>query len=154
MYVNKCIKCGAEFETKNPKRVICPNCLYADKSSDAEEKPMQSYSSFQLNPENNVIMTDHSKTDIAITIVKADTKGVITTDTAEIITADTIVITDNKAVIKDVTTTIEAEDSNNVVRAVSEIIMQAEDGITADSSKGSLILTNVRDRKNRTSHYS
>ena len=31
MYVNKCIKCGAEFETKNPKRVICPNCLYADK---------------------------------------------------------------------------------------------------------------------------
>ena len=26
MYVNKCTKCGAEFETKNPKRVICPNC--------------------------------------------------------------------------------------------------------------------------------
>ncbi|MCD7780008.1 MAG: hypothetical protein LUH05_04980 [Candidatus Gastranaerophilales bacterium] len=32
MYVNKCIKCGAEFETKNPKRVICPNCLYSDKN--------------------------------------------------------------------------------------------------------------------------
>ena len=32
MYVNKCIKCGAEFETKNPKRVICPNCLYAEKT--------------------------------------------------------------------------------------------------------------------------
>ena len=31
MYVNKCIKCGAEFETKNPKRVICPTCLYSDK---------------------------------------------------------------------------------------------------------------------------
>ena len=47
MYVNKCIKCGAEFETKNPKRVICPNCLYADKGNDsAEEKPMQSYSSY------------------------------------------------------------------------------------------------------------
>ena len=46
MYVNKCIKCGAEFETKNPKRVICPNCLYADKSDTAEEKPMQSYSSY------------------------------------------------------------------------------------------------------------
>lgn len=47
MYVNKCIKCGAEFETKNPKRVICPNCLYADKGSEpAEEKPMQSYSSY------------------------------------------------------------------------------------------------------------
>lgn len=31
MYVNKCTKCGAEFETKNPKRVICPTCLYPDK---------------------------------------------------------------------------------------------------------------------------
>ena len=47
MYVNKCIKCGAEFETKNPKRVICPNCLYADKGSEStEEKPIQSYSSY------------------------------------------------------------------------------------------------------------
>ena len=47
MYVNKCIKCGAEFETKNPKRVICPNCLYAEKGSDtAESKPMQNYSSY------------------------------------------------------------------------------------------------------------
>ena len=46
MYVNKCIKCGAEFETKNPKRVICPNCLYADKGEVQEEKPMQSYSSY------------------------------------------------------------------------------------------------------------
>lgn len=31
MYKNKCTKCGAEFETKNPKRVICPGCLYPDK---------------------------------------------------------------------------------------------------------------------------
>ena len=46
MYVNKCIKCGAEFETKNPKRVICPSCLYADKGDSTEEKPMQSYSSY------------------------------------------------------------------------------------------------------------
>ncbi len=48
MYINKCIKCGAEFETKNPKRVICPKCLYADKSSDGstEDKPLQSYSSY------------------------------------------------------------------------------------------------------------
>lgn len=46
MYVNKCIKCGAEFETKNPKRVICPSCLYADKGESQEEKPMQSYSSY------------------------------------------------------------------------------------------------------------
>ena len=46
MYVNKCIKCGAEFETKNPKRVICPNCLYTDKSDAQEDKPLQSYSSY------------------------------------------------------------------------------------------------------------
>lgn len=56
MYVNKCIKCGAEFETKNPKRVICPNCLYADKSAAApaensssqgdNSQPLQSYSSY------------------------------------------------------------------------------------------------------------
>lgn len=32
MYVNKCSKCGAEFETKNPKRVICPSCLYPDRN--------------------------------------------------------------------------------------------------------------------------
>ena len=58
MYVNKCIKCGREFETKNPKRVICPDCLYPDKSmminstaTDGENKqqeetqqPLQSYS--------------------------------------------------------------------------------------------------------------
>ncbi len=41
MYVNKCIKCGSEFETKNLKRVICPNCLYPDKkvllSSDSDD---------------------------------------------------------------------------------------------------------------------
>ena len=31
MYTNKCIKCGKEFETKNPKRVICPECLYPER---------------------------------------------------------------------------------------------------------------------------
>lgn len=60
MYVNKCIKCGREFETKNPKRVICPDCLYPDKkmivspSSEGEapkaetpspsEEPLKGYS--------------------------------------------------------------------------------------------------------------
>ena len=52
MYVNKCVKCGREFETKNPKRVICPDCLYPDKkmminpSADApsETPAPQSYS--------------------------------------------------------------------------------------------------------------
>ena len=59
MYVNKCIKCGREFETKNPKRVICPDCLYPDKkmmlsssepdssqssSSTVKEEPLNGYS--------------------------------------------------------------------------------------------------------------
>ena len=60
MYVNKCIKCGREFETKNPKRVICPDCLYPDKkmmlspstspdsaiseSSIPQEEPLKGYS--------------------------------------------------------------------------------------------------------------
>ncbi len=34
MYINKCTKCGAEFETKNPKRVICPNCLYPERKQE------------------------------------------------------------------------------------------------------------------------
>ncbi len=37
MYINKCTKCGKEFETKNPKRVICPDCLYSDRSSASSE---------------------------------------------------------------------------------------------------------------------
>lgn len=36
MYINKCTKCGAEFETKNPKRVICPNCLYPERGAAAQ----------------------------------------------------------------------------------------------------------------------
>ncbi len=51
MYVNKCIKCGREFETKNPKRVICPDCLYPDKSmmltsgsQTPPEEPLKGYS--------------------------------------------------------------------------------------------------------------
>jgi hypothetical protein len=30
MFTNQCSKCGEGFETKNPKRVICPNCLYPE----------------------------------------------------------------------------------------------------------------------------
>ena len=51
MYVNKCVKCGREFETKNPKRVICPDCLYPDKkmminapSGEGDEAPAQNAS--------------------------------------------------------------------------------------------------------------
>lgn len=49
MYINKCTKCGAEFETKNPKRMICPNCLYPERkgqegaSQDGEQSPKQEY---------------------------------------------------------------------------------------------------------------
>ena len=50
MYVNKCTKCGKEFETKNPKRVICPECLYADRAVEApaqqQEEPQKHYSSY------------------------------------------------------------------------------------------------------------
>ena len=49
MYVNKCTKCGAEFETKNPKRVICPNCLYPDKKNESES---ESGNSENNNPKN------------------------------------------------------------------------------------------------------
>lgn len=52
MYVNKCIKCGAEFETKNPKRVICPNCLYSDKKYTEElSQEAQNASSAEHNEE-------------------------------------------------------------------------------------------------------
>ncbi len=46
MYKNKCTKCGAEFETKNPKRVICPGCLYPDK----KDLSLNSYSSALKQP--------------------------------------------------------------------------------------------------------
>lgn len=36
MFTNKCIKCGKEFETKNPKRVICPDCLYPERTTTTE----------------------------------------------------------------------------------------------------------------------
>lgn len=41
MYINKCTKCGAEFETKNPKRVICPNCLYPERKQGSEEESQE-----------------------------------------------------------------------------------------------------------------
>lgn len=68
MYINKCTKCGAEFETKNPKRIICPNCLYPDRKpildtnttndntdtsqQQQQERPqMRSSYSYEGNPE-------------------------------------------------------------------------------------------------------
>ncbi len=54
MYVNKCIKCGAEFETKNPKRVICPSCLYSDKKYTEElSQEASNASAEQAAPKRN-----------------------------------------------------------------------------------------------------
>lgn len=55
MYVNKCIKCGAEFETKNPKRVICPNCLYSDKkyTEELSQEAANASSSQTMQPKRN-----------------------------------------------------------------------------------------------------
>ena len=60
MYTNKCTKCGKEFETKNPKRVICPSCLYPDKTpilSDpnapsTQAVPQQQYRSYSAGSDN------------------------------------------------------------------------------------------------------
>jgi hypothetical protein len=35
MYTNQCTKCNKVFETKNPKRIVCPECLYLNKASEA-----------------------------------------------------------------------------------------------------------------------
>ena len=57
MYVNKCTKCGKEFETKNPKRVICPDCLYPERKEGTEEsnqQPQQQfYSSYSSSNETD-----------------------------------------------------------------------------------------------------
>ncbi|MEB3287955.1 MAG: hypothetical protein VKJ04_10680 [Vampirovibrionales bacterium] len=39
MFNNKCVKCGVEFETKNPKRVICPACLYPETAAAPSQGP-------------------------------------------------------------------------------------------------------------------
>ncbi|MGN0006184.1 MAG: hypothetical protein ACI37Z_09490 [Candidatus Gastranaerophilaceae bacterium] len=52
MYINKCTKCGAEFETKNPKRVICPNCLYPDRKQGGDSGENQGQNQNQGHSEN------------------------------------------------------------------------------------------------------
>jgi len=51
MFTNQCSKCGEGFETKNPKRVICPNCLYPEGAM-ASPRPAapQSYGAPQPQP--------------------------------------------------------------------------------------------------------
>ncbi len=48
MYTNKCTKCGKEFETKNPKRVICPECLYPDRTPILQDSGTNATSSQQV----------------------------------------------------------------------------------------------------------
>lgn len=54
MYVNKCIKCGREFETKNPRRVICPDCLYPDKKMMVGNDSTETQSSVTSQPAEQV----------------------------------------------------------------------------------------------------
>jgi len=69
MYVNKCSKCGAEFETKNPKRVICPSCLYPDKNpllkpiNENPEQETQQEKPQQQNQNRNYQDRDHQNND-------------------------------------------------------------------------------------------
>lgn len=58
MYVNKCIKCGREFETKNPKRVICPDCLYPDKKMMVSE-PSEGAPSTSQEPARSSYSTEN-----------------------------------------------------------------------------------------------
>ena len=52
MYTNKCIKCGKEFETKNPKRVICPECLYPERITSAS---VDTTDENELNNKDNLV---------------------------------------------------------------------------------------------------
>ena len=36
MYTNSCSKCNITFETKNPKRMICPDCLHKHAGNTAD----------------------------------------------------------------------------------------------------------------------
>ena len=66
MYVNKCTKCGAEFETKNPKRVICPNCLYPDKKmsldsdDSSQQKEQSSHDGYSAERQNSYSSDSYS----------------------------------------------------------------------------------------------
>lgn len=49
MYSNICTKCGQNFDTKNPKRVICPSCLYPESNTAArpQQRPQQRPGGYQ-----------------------------------------------------------------------------------------------------------
>ncbi len=66
MYVNKCVKCGREFETKNPKRVICPDCLYPDKKmmiTSPSELGSDASAPKPLQPEGEQVLRSYSTED-------------------------------------------------------------------------------------------
>ena len=60
MYVNKCVKCGREFETKNPKRVICPDCLYPDKKMMITPTQSDDGQSLSATPESSMSQSTES----------------------------------------------------------------------------------------------
>lgn len=41
MHQNICSKCGKPFDTKNPKRIVCPDCLYLDRAAAPSVPPQQ-----------------------------------------------------------------------------------------------------------------
>ena len=110
MYVNKCIKCGREFETKNPKRVICPDCLYPDKKmmvspsstndSEANSTPASSYSS---EPLNGIVQVEQMNLLVFIAPVVALNLDI--TDLKDLITTNKVVIADKAGIIDLIITT-------------------------------------------------
>ena len=50
MYTNKCIKCGKEFEKKKKKRVICPDCLYPERTT-----------AMPISADENGVVQDYSR---------------------------------------------------------------------------------------------
>jgi len=62
MYINKCAKCGKEFETKNPKRVICPECLYPDRNPLLQQNSEQKDNESGDQPQQNSAPQDTENT--------------------------------------------------------------------------------------------
>lgn len=113
MYVNKCIKCGEEFETKNPKRVICPNCLYSDKKYTeglSQEAANASASSSQDEPREIHILSER----IIKNIVREIMNATIEDNTTEL--QDTVMIA-----IQMIDAAVEITDINEII-VITEIV--------------------------------
>lgn len=168
MYVNKCIKCGREFETKNPKRVICPDCLYPDKNmmidSQGADAPIEQNSAhlqMRPNPHRNSIAViqpeETMRTDvrlayiiIRVVIIRLDTDlvKIITTiareDTEIIVRAD-IIKADTGTIVKEVKDliiiTVNKADITGLITITDR---NKADSITDVRKITDLIITDVR----------